>query len=95
MLVTQLCPTPCNPMNYIAHQTPLSMEFSRQEHWSGLPFPSPNGMLTYMKLALCSRLHGNIKSRTTFRNFIVGGTNEICSIKVIKYGKEPEGWPRH
>ena len=24
----------------IAHQDPLSMEFSRQEHWSGLPFPS-------------------------------------------------------
>jgi len=22
------------------HQTSLSMEFSRQEHWSGLPFPS-------------------------------------------------------
>ena len=21
--------------------TPLSMEFSRQEYWSGLPFPSP------------------------------------------------------
>ena len=25
----------------IAHQGPLSMEFSRQEYWSGLPFPSP------------------------------------------------------
>ena len=24
----------------VAHQTPLSMGFSRQEHWSGLPFPS-------------------------------------------------------
>ena len=24
----------------IAHQNPLSMEFSRQEYWSGLPFPS-------------------------------------------------------
>ena len=24
-----------------AHQAPLSMEFSRQEYWSGLPFPSP------------------------------------------------------
>jgi len=24
-----------------AHQGPLSMEFSRQEYWSGLPFPSP------------------------------------------------------
>ena len=24
----------------VAHQAPLSMEFSRQEYWSGLPFPS-------------------------------------------------------
>ena len=25
-----------------AHQAPLSLGFSRQEHWSGLPFPSPS-----------------------------------------------------
>ena len=25
----------------VTHQTPLSMEFSRQEQWSELPFPSP------------------------------------------------------
>ena len=25
----------------IACQAPLSMEFSKQEYWSGLPFPSP------------------------------------------------------
>ena len=25
----------------VNHQAPLSMEFSRQEYWSGLPFPSP------------------------------------------------------
>ena len=24
-----------------AHQAPLSVEFSRQEYWSGLPFPPP------------------------------------------------------
>ena len=32
-----LCATPWTA----AHQTPLSLGFSRQEHWSGLPFPSP------------------------------------------------------
>ena len=26
-----------------AHQAPLSMGFSRQEHWSGVPLPSPRG----------------------------------------------------
>ena len=25
-------------------QTPLSMEFSRQEYWSGLPFPTPGDL---------------------------------------------------
>ena len=28
-------------MDYVAGQAPLSMGFSRQEYWSGLPFPSP------------------------------------------------------
>ena len=36
----QLCPTLCDPMD-AAYQASLSMGFSRQEHWSGLPFPSP------------------------------------------------------
>ena len=29
----------------VAHQAPLSMEFTRQEYWSGLPFPSPGNLL--------------------------------------------------
>ena len=33
----QLCATP----EIAAYQAPLSLGFSRQEHWSGLPFPSP------------------------------------------------------
>ena len=28
----------------VAHQAPLSMGFSRQEHWNGLPFPSPGDL---------------------------------------------------
>ena len=28
----------------VAHQVPLSMGFSRQEYWSGLPFPSPGDL---------------------------------------------------
>ena len=27
-----------------AHQAPLTMEFPRQEYWSGLPFPTPGGL---------------------------------------------------
>ena len=33
----RLCATP----EKAAHQAPPSLGFSRQEHWSGLPFPSP------------------------------------------------------
>ena len=43
VLVTQLCLTHCDPMNYRG-QVPLSMEFSRQEYWSGQPFPSPGDL---------------------------------------------------
>ena len=29
----------------VAHQAPLSLEFSRQEYWSGVPCPSPGDLL--------------------------------------------------
>ena len=38
--VAQSCLTLATPWT-AAYQAPLSLEFSRQEHWSGLPFPSP------------------------------------------------------
>jgi len=31
----------CATPQTAAHQVPPSLGFSRQEHWSGLPFPSP------------------------------------------------------
>ena len=37
-LVTKSCPVLAAPWT-VAHQTSLSMEFPRQEYWSGLPFP--------------------------------------------------------
>ena len=36
----QSCATLCDPIDG-SHQAPPSLGFSRQEHWSGLPFPSP------------------------------------------------------
>ena len=36
----QLCPTLCDPIDG-SHQAPPSLVFSRQQHWSGLPFPFP------------------------------------------------------
>ena len=43
-LFTQSCLTLCNPMDCRACQASPSMEFSRQEYWSGLPFPSPGDL---------------------------------------------------
>ena len=44
-LVAQQCPTLAIPWTG-ACPTSLSMGFSRQEHWSSLPFPSPGGIYT-------------------------------------------------
>ena len=40
----QSCPTRCDPM-IVARQAPPFTEFSRQEYWSGWPFPSPGYLL--------------------------------------------------
>ena len=54
----------------VAHQAPPSMGFSRQEYWSGLPFPSPGhlpnpgiepGSLALWADALTSELPGKPK----------------------------------
>ena len=48
----------CNPIGLQSHQAPLFMKFSRQEYWSGLPFPSlgdlPNPGIT--GLLLCKQI---------------------------------------
>ena len=41
--VAQSCPTLCDTMT-VARQAPPSKKFSRQEYWSGLPFPSPGDL---------------------------------------------------
>ena len=39
----QFCLTLCNPRT-VDHQAPLSMEFSKQEYWIGLPFLPPGDL---------------------------------------------------
>ena len=42
-LVTKSCLTLATPQT-VARQAPLSTGFSRQDYWSGLPFPSPGDL---------------------------------------------------
>ena len=44
--VTQLCPTLVTPWT-AAYKAPLSMGFSRQEYWTGVPLPSPRATAWY------------------------------------------------
>ena len=44
LVLTQLCPTLCNPLDSSPH-TPLSTGLPQQEYWSGLPLP-PAGDLS-------------------------------------------------
>ena len=64
----------------VAHQAPLSLEFSRQEYWSGLPFPSPGDLLdpgiepqspTLQADSLLSEPPGN--------PFIAPSTTHVCA----------------
>ena len=43
-LVTQSCPTFCDPMDCSPPGSSLPWGFSRQEHWSGWPCPSPGDL---------------------------------------------------
>ena len=42
-LFSKSCPTPSMPWTVVC-QAPLFMRFSKQEYWSGLPFPSPGDL---------------------------------------------------
>ena len=79
----------------VAHQAPLSMEFSRQEYWSGLPFPSPGdlpdtgiepGSPTLQADALPSEI-GGVQKKTHWGMALMGflghGTFTAKSRKVL------------
>ena len=62
----------------IVHQAPLSMEFSRQEYWSGMPFPPPGDLpnagtepLPLKSPALAGRL---FTSRTNWATIYITAT---------------------
>ena len=71
-LVAQACPIPWT----VAHQAPLSMGFSRQEYWSGWPFPSP-GNLPHPEIETGSPAlqADSLPSETIFKPYIHRGSD--------------------
>ena len=52
-LCLRACRLRCVPLFVIpwtvAYQAPQSMGFSRQEYWSGVPFPAPGDLVTVLE----------------------------------------------
>ena len=48
----QLCPTLCKPW-IVARQAPLPVGLSRQEYWTGLPFPTPSVLCIVVCICQC------------------------------------------
>ena len=89
-----------------AHQAPLSVEFFRQEYWSGLPFPSPEDLPnpgtepTFPALAdgffisELSRKSSHEITHSLMSNSVVFSTLTRCShflYLVLKHFQQPKG----
>ena len=81
VLVAQLCLTLCDPMD--CSPPGFSVEFSRQEYWSGLPFPSPGNLPD-----------PGIKPRppTLQADSLLSEPPEKCSLYNRGLYRVPQGW---
>ena len=80
--VAQLCPTLCDPWT-VAHQAHPFMGFSRQEYWSGLPFPSPGDHPDLQVSHIAGRRFNLCTTREALKY-----KNPSTNIKDFKGGKE-------
>ena len=80
----RLCLTLCGPMTM---QAPLSVESSRQEHWSGLPSPSPGGLPDADRTHIfCISCIG----RQILYRWVTGAVLTHCSFVSSSEVKEPD-----
>ena len=87
----RLCATPWTA----AHQAPPSLGFSRQEHWSGLPFPWANlscGFFTNFHQYLWS-IFSVAGSVIIKRNTMIISKSTVLSLMELKY-KEREAFDK-
>ena len=83
----------------VARQAPLSMGFSRQEYWSGLPFPSPEDIYALATSKSSSKLHyphpatfqDNALTRNYLSNLCPLTTLSVLPMPLQDSGKLQEG----
>ena len=77
-----------------AHKAPPSVGFSRQEYWSGLPFPSPGDLPdpgieprspTLQADALTSVPNASREAKELELSYIEGTYNGTATVKMVKY----------
>ena len=71
--VTQSCPTLATPWT-AAYQAPLSMGFSWQEYWSGVPLPSPSKSLPAIYFT-----YGNVHASMFFSQFVLPSPSNVSA----------------
>ena len=72
----------------IVHQAPLSMEFSCQKHWDGLPFPSPGDLPDPGIKPMSPALQADSLAYEQHRSSNFGILNYIkCSKKILLFIK--------
>ena len=76
----------------VAHQTPLSMEFSRQEYWSRLPFISPRNLpnpgIKLESPASSALAGGFFTTESPGKPEIIVDSHEVIGLPSVSDGKE-------
>ena len=93
----QSCPTLCKPIDSSLPGSP-SLGFSRQEHWSGLPFPSPMHESEKWKwsrsvVADSQQPHGLQHTRLLCPWYFPGKSTGVGCHRLLRYSMLPEFKP--
>ena len=99
VLVAQLCQILCDSM--IDQEAFLSMEFSRQEYWSGLSFPTPgalpnlglNPLLLHRQVDSLTEPPGRDQNSGSTRELSAIPNNHLRGIYDVNQREHPTGLP--
>ena len=89
--VAQSCPTPCDPMDCSLPGSSVH-GFSRQEYWSGLPFPSPGESSWPRDRTQVSLIVDRHFTAWATREVLIRTTSQTCWITDFQGTCNPQGW---